>query len=231
MINVIEKILLGLEYHLQYCAVSQNVGNGFLVYARGQDDGKIFSCFVLKDIGNCDAESFLNNDQIEIYEGLKDFFAQNESFEKNAILILLRNDERGEVEVNSFVSQIEEDPFYFKKQVISYSGAEKIALEDAIGGFETIKNAASIIYNKERFKNFSTGNSDPLYSILIRLYTKIPSLTLDGDGKEYPILDEIISECLQDNGLTSICKEVLSLDGEEEKIEKWINDILEEGNV
>lgn len=231
MIKIIDEILIASGCSIQYCSLDLYGGGGFFVYSREHENSNLLSYFIVKDIGDVEAEFFLNSRQIEIYENLSEFFSQNEASEKNSILILLRQDERDELLANSFVSTLEEDRFFFKKQVILYSSNEKNVLQKELENSSSKINFASIIYDKDRFKKFSTENNDPLYSILVKLYTKIPSLTIEGDNYKYLDLSEIISNRLREKNLYNSNLEMLLLGNDDEAIKKWISKLLEDTNV
>lgn len=108
--------------------------------------------------------------QDEIYEKFSDVLKYHKEAEKNTSLLFLNKIDSWQGKSNDKIMSIENDPYFFKKYVITYTPEmEKQAL-DILGN----KSVGDIVSNKEIFKQLKTQNNGKnglalLYSIIHKL--------------------------------------------------------------
>ena len=107
--------------------------------------------------------------------------------DKNATLILGCECKMDEPVDHRTKVQIEDDPYYFKKYVFSYSMLEKKRAEEYIQNlknesenkFSVVKAVQSYLSNTETFLSYKENHSNqPTYTYFSELATKIPILPL-----------------------------------------------------
>lgn len=156
------------------------------------------------------------------------------SFDKNATLIIVTSYESSaKNDVMKQAISIEEDPYFFKKQVLSISTKELPIISSC---FDEHKNnyipyVQYLISDTGRFNEFTNSKAFGMtekgleYSFVAKLYEKLPFLAL--------LVEESNQENLQqkiDNKLSEIqrvnCDELLALDMS--KLDDWFTEILKE---
>lgn len=179
------------------------------------------SSLLKSDIGSMDV---LNGDPVTI----------SSSFEKNATLIIFTSQEttlRNNVEKQAIV--IEEDPYFFKKQVLVVSPQDINIISSSFN--EHRENYTpylqNLISDPKAFNEFmnsrSLGPSNKAteYSFVAKLYEKLPFLTLAVQKSTPDDLQKSI-----DGDLTKVqreqCETLLNLD--ENNLKLWFTEILEE---
>ena len=123
----------------------------------------------------------------EVIEKQSDYFniakqsANNEWFDKNVSLIILHKVENFN-NIQNLVLEVEENPYFFKKQIILYKDTEVEKFNQAIDSQEqSIKNfIENKILEEETFKNHKENiNNNDYESFLYRLAHKIPFIKLN----------------------------------------------------
>jgi len=156
------------------------------------------------------------------------------SFDKNATLIIFTSHKIAEQQkVLKQSIAIEEDPYFFKKQVLSVTTNE---LTVVTASFETNKGKytsylQTLIYDVERFNEFTSTKPLGLndngieYFFAAKLYEKLPFLTLTVKESNQDNLQQQINHKLTEQQLDS-CDEFLALDTD--KLNEWFDEIVKE---
>ncbi|MPY24424.1 ABC-three component system middle component 1 [Shewanella sp. YLB-07] len=190
----------------------------------------------------------INDIQIKLFSLIKDGFEQFEqlsvgglddveispSFDKNATLIIFTSHEIGEqLKVLKQSIAIEEDPYFFKKQVLSVTTNERTVV--AVSFDQNKDNYTSylqgLISDVERFNEFTSTKSLGLnssgieYFFTAKLYEKLPFLTLLVKESNQQNLQQQIDNKLSTEQRIN-CSELLALDIN--KLDEWINEIVKE---
>lgn len=156
------------------------------------------------------------------------------SFDKNATLIIFTTHDVGEK--NNVMKQaisIEEDPYFFKKQVLLMS---KKDIPIVSNSFDENKNdyityVQSLISDTERFNEFTSLNVFGLsdkgveYSFVAKLYEKLPFLALLVSPSNQEILQKKIDVMLTKDQLIE-CGELLELDVN--SLDTWFSEVVKE---
>lgn len=129
----------------------------------------------------------------------------SDHYERNSTLVIfVKSDETTITDtVLNTVMEIEEDPYLFKKQVIYLNKQESKALEKDLLETNSIEDKCrEIIEDIESFLKFrkelkeEQTTDSAIYSLVTKLYEKLPFLTLNVAEKEYQNLDELINQKL-----------------------------------
>lgn len=164
------------------------------------------------------------NFQTELYVYLKDYYRNSfgklyAGFEKNTTLIVFTESETHK----DIYEYVEEDSFYFKKQIIYLNQAEIEKIEQIENDF--IKFINSTIINQNEFNNFQNGIHCVDYTIASKFYEKIPFLSFDNKSFEVVNIADIINTKInfeEFDLLNSILN--LSENLTEKELEDFIND-------
>lgn len=161
----------------------------------------------------------------------KEDFKFSDFFEQNRTLILITKGENTP-ENRRIVAEIEEDPYFFKKQVLLLNTKEIEAINNLLEADSILEKCREIISNSELFTQFKEElksniiNESSLYSLVAKLYEKLPFLKLEVTEKESKNLDEIFNKELSEE-LQTLKNELLNLDLNDENVLKdYINRII-----
>lgn len=132
----------------------------------------------------------------KLFDDLRRLDWISRAFEKNCTLILCCQDRTIS---RSTILQLEEDPYNFKKNIITYTQGEKIAFEAAIADKLPSNKLINEIINSNYgsdFRDFKerARNTNNHYSLSMKLVMKLPFLTYSPQEKTLSNLDEDISK-------------------------------------
>lgn len=142
--------------------------------------------------------------QDEIYEKFSEILKHYKEAEKNTSLLFLNKVDSWQGENNDKIMSLENDPYFYKKYVITYTPAmEKQAL-DILGE----KNIGEIVSNNELFKQLKSRENEEnglslLYTIIHKLvFVGIPAereqfVHTDIDWSEYESVREEIGKFIE----------------------------------
>ena len=146
-------------------------------------------------------------------------------FEKNTTLIVVTSppsSTRKEY-VYKEVSKIEEDAYYFKKQVLFFNSEENIFFNDNLASYPTVSDYCSaIISDMEKYELFVIG-LDNEFELISRLYEKVPFLNLSVVKHKPLNLDEMIEAEIDAEHL-ELRKEILK-SITVDNMDEWISSI------
>lgn len=178
-------------------------------------------------------DNFLDDQVLEYYNAIKGLeLGYDERMDKNlSMLVCLRSDdELKKKELLKKIFEIEEDPYFFKKYVFSYTDEHYKILSDY---FESNNNIHSktllnnIVNDNELFISFKSQPNDAsnsLYNLCSKLLIKLPFVVFERGEKKIENLTEKIRENLQIEDLVKYSDEWLKI--EEKKNGYNIDDIL-----
>ncbi len=232
MINLIELLFNDSGY---YRIEQINISDARLYRRHGalQDE-----FFIVKDFTNESSEQ-IDQLQSEIHSSLGDFFSSVEGSEKNTNLILIKCHRAPNasqiISLNRKISEIEENPYYFKKSVLAYTEEEMQLLSAAHleNPGKSLKNTIEeIVHNNEGFIDFRDNGTTSTFSISVKIYTKLPFLTYNLKPENQIDLSTEINNKLLAQNLYNIRAEALELDANNsEAIETWIEEQESEEDV
>lgn len=188
----------------------------------------LFICMVI----DSNKLKYVNNDyQIELYSKLKANFINelrannstiqlNESFNKNTTLIILTNGSDS-LTTRKLISSIEENAYYFKKHILSISDDELVSAEQLLNENNITRFCEQEILKIDKFKMFLELGL-PAYSLITKIYEKLPFFTLRMESTATTNLSEIIQDALSEEQKSAI--EIYS-NLNETNISKWIDSV------
>lgn len=145
----------------------------------------------------------------------------SDHYERNSTLIIFVRSDNEIVSDNTLktIMEIEEDPYLFKKQIVFLNKQEVKSLKEDLLKTDSIENKCrEIIENIDaflKFKNELKNNKiqrSALYSLVTKLYEKLPFLTLDVVKKDYQNLSEEINKVLKESNVLDLKNTLLSSD-------------------
>lgn len=194
--------------------------------------------FIVKDFST-ESSKIIDELQSDIYLSLAPFFSLVEGAEKNTNLILMKchptPTNAQATLLNRKISEIEENPYFFKKSVLAYTIEEMEALSSKslkTPDKNLVTTIEEVMHNYEDFIEFRDHNTNPLFSLATKIYTKLPFLTYNLKPEDQIQLGSEIDHKLQLQSLYTIRDEALELDIEStDALEVWIASSKEGKNV
>jgi hypothetical protein len=165
---------------------------------------------------------FLDEQVPNFFYGIKSLeTGYDERMDKNLSLLicLKREKELTNEERSQEIFQVEEDPYFFKKYVLTYTEEQALILEELFQRDKT-KNSQQIINevinNKDAFIELKNDpKKSSLYNLCSKLMIKIPFLILERGKDQMEDLKETIQNELRKAGLINFTTGLLQLDGTE----------------
>ncbi|MBV4542839.1 ABC-three component system middle component 1 [Pseudomonas vlassakiae] len=167
-------------------------------------------------------KSFLDDKAQAIFEEIQKSDKVERYFEKNCTMLICLESKNLD---HGMVLAIEEDPYNFKKNVITYTPAELAAINRHLTG-NTISaihnNVINEILNSNNGKDFldfkhQIRTRNPLYDLTIRIVLKLPFLTYSPQEQKLENLSLQINDAIP-NQLTEIFHKILSVEWSDENI-------------
>lgn len=150
------------------------------------------------DIASGDIES-LDNTVNELFNTIKSDEASNEAFDKNTTLIMCLN---GEIDTN-FINSLEENPYIFKKNIITYSSEILESLNELLSTNYSYENLISTLNNEDKFEQYKR-TSEEGYKLLLTLFIKLSFLSFYRQPRELGDLLEIIETKVTEVSLSEV---------------------------
>ena len=145
----------------------------------------------------------------------------SDHYERNSTLIIFVRSDNEIVSDNTLktIMEIEEDPYLFKKQIVYLNKQESESLEEVLLKADSIESKCrEIIENIDSFLKFRDElksnkiQQSALYSLVTKLYEKIPFLTFDVVKKDYQNLSDEINKVLKESNVLDLKNTLLSSD-------------------
>ena len=143
---------------------------------------------------------FLNTFQAQLFEwGLNEFSDFTNEMTKNAYLILLVEDALADKYEKKIFINIEEDAFFFKKYVLSYSEEELETLLNKTTNKNIVESLGNLAIDQGVFEKFSKKDQerDGYERLLYHLYIKVPVISLPTKAQVIESLEKEIKEELR----------------------------------
>jgi len=167
------------------------------------DREEYFVTVQLKIQSNTEAQT-LNDKAQEIFEAISKYHEVSQSFEKNCTMLICHEEDMID---RKTILTLEEDPYNFKKNIITYTAGEITALEDYLSKNDikklTNQKINSIINSNggSDFVNFK-NNQDRIknhYSLIMKIALKIPFIAYTPQEQNLNSLVNEIEESLSNN--------------------------------
>lgn len=190
MITIINKILSSNGYQVVDIELPDNNPNIFL-FSPSPNDKKeeYFVTIQLPTQSNEVAKELLEHKAEELFEAISDSGKVERYFIKNSTMLICYDETRIHKET---IFSIEEDPYNFKKNVITYSETELNNLKDFLtsNNINEISNfVISEIINNRNGQNFTDFKNTHktiknYYSLILKIALKLPFITYIPSKKE-----------------------------------------------
>jgi len=174
------------------------------LYRKNTEDN-FFIILDKESISDSELDSLISQGFLELYNKLEKLEVTDKTFEKNATLVLCLQSEC------ELINKIEEDSYLFKKNIIVYSERMKTALLKLVEDNYSLSNINNLLNNDSMFEN-SKNNQNDGYTLLSRLFIKLPFLTYERGVRELDNLSEIIQKKSKDEGIEKLYKQFVELD-------------------
>lgn len=136
------------------------------------------------------------------YENIMQLEEYNHQMDKNLSMVICvrRNTLRPNEEVNQAIYQIEEDPYFFKKYVLTYTQEqiEAIHQEDNDSATQlSMKFIYNFLYDHDKFLAFKLNPyEESVYNLVSKIFIKFPFLNLRNTNQQMDNLSERINQLL-----------------------------------
>ena len=174
------------------------------LYRRNNEDN-FFIVLDKESISNDELNSLISQGFLELYNKLEKLEVTDKTFEKNATLVLCLKIE------NDLINKIEEDSYLFKKNIIVYSEKMETALLKLVKDDYSLSNINNLLNSDIMFEE-SKNNQNDGYTLLSRLFIKLPFLTYKRGVRELGNLSEIIQKKSEDEGMKKLYEQCIKLD-------------------
>lgn len=200
------------------------------VYFFGNYSKKATNFYLVIFLNDID-ENFLYKRVPKYFEAIKKLeVGYDERMDKNLSMIVCyhENNNDNPEKRNKLYFDIEEDPYYFKKYLISYSDIEVNELNKKFNSKNNLTEFINnIIVNSDYFKEFKNeknSNNSILYKICSKMMIKIPIVSLDYRKDELENLSNKIDGIMQNQELNDLRNIVLNAEAipEESLLEQII---------
>lgn len=190
MITIINKILSSNGYQVVDIELLDNNPNIFLFSPSSNDNKEeYFVTIQLPTQSNESAEELLEHKAEELFEAISDSDKVERYFIKNCTMLICHNETLIHKET---IFSIEEDPYTFKKNVITYSETELNDLKDFLtsNNINEISNSViSDIINNRNGQNFTDFKNTHktirnYYSLFLKIALKLPFIMYTPSKKE-----------------------------------------------
>lgn len=179
-------------------------------------------------------KDFLSNEIPAYFNAVKQLkTGYDERMDKNLSMIVCVKTDGNEIQkVSEKIFEIEEDPYFFKKYVITYDENNCTELKNQ---FDMVQESSNVILNKIinnsrmflSYKMNENNNETSLYRICTKLMIKIPFMKLEKRVEEIENLYEKINEELSRKSLLVFKDFLLELNENDEEIIDGILSITE----
>lgn len=173
-------------------------------------------------------------DQNNLYDYIAGLHNANEIKKNTSFIVLINLNENSEKNnIQEEILDLEEDKYFFKKYVITYLNVEIDSFYRKLKEYDNIINFISKNLNDtNKFENFKVNNEISYYSLILKLYIKIPHLTCGNIFNEKKIInlqDNIrkrLKSTQENNALLDYYKKIIDLD--ENYFDNYIERMLDE---
>jgi hypothetical protein len=175
-------------------------------------------------------KDFLSQEVPEYYNAIKSLeVGYDERMDKNlSMLVCMNSDEIKAKELSEVIFEIEEDPYFFKKYVLSYTNSQGEQLRELFSDEKCISNILlnKIVNDSEKFSEFKNAqdNSETgLFEICSKIMIKLPFIRFIKASGQIEDLSLKIEEDLLNSSIFEFTKSILQTNIESENL---IDDIL-----
>jgi hypothetical protein len=135
-----------------------------------------------------------------------------------SMLVCLKRDNlHSNQELNKLIFQIEEDPYFFKKYVLTYTESQlvKVKSEVFVENSDINNYLYGILNDDEKFQTFKANPfEESEYSLVSKSFIKLPFLSLESFSRTLDVLPTKINQKLAELDLQNLRDDVLKINDE-----------------
>ncbi len=146
----------------------------------------------------------------------------NELKKNTSMIVFIKVKDTAQMnEMQSEILELEEDIYFFKKYVLLYLEEEIEELKTKVESKNISEFMKATINDEELFEEFKVEEKLSFYSLILKLYIKMPHLIYSNtfEPKDIQDLHEKIIDDLGEKGVINLHNELLTVDD----IESWID--------
>ncbi|QEZ67967.1 hypothetical protein D4A35_03090 [Paraclostridium bifermentans] len=207
------------------------------LYIPHKEEQKIeyFAVINLKKPKIEDLDKLISEDFNRMFIDIKESKNYNSYMDKNmSLIVLLEVDDMEEnsdnLRLTKKIFDIEENRYNFKKYVLTYDKNQASLIKEKVKYENSITKCISeIIYDTIKFTEFKNNpNKSTLYSLVSKLYIKLPFLKLKAKEKNIESLNRKIKNELEENEYIELVDTVLKINDIPKLSDEKIISLLEE---
>jgi len=177
-------------------------------FAISNDEDKINYYLVLfvEDLSTIKKDSNNLNRYFENIKRLEESYDNKMDKNLSMVICAKRNHMQPDDEINKTIFKIEEDPYFFKKYVLTYTDIQIQKLSDYIPeNSSIIESLNGILHSESLFQEFKLNTYEQTeYNLVSRLFIKLPFLNLKSFKREMNDLSLEIDSLLREKNLLDL---------------------------
>lgn len=154
-----------------------------------------------------------------------------------SLLILLKvNSKEVPIDINSLIFDVEEDPYTFKKYVLTFTYDQESLLVSMFNksGMDATKFLYKILNDVEYFSAFKSNQTNEnalIYNLVSKLFVKLPYLSIENQNREINLVSKDILSAFseEDRKTWDALMELKDSDGTDPEINKILSCLGVEG--
>lgn len=179
MIDIVSDLfnLTGFSVNKEKNFASNNIKHMFYVYKNYN--------------GIADFKENIYDDQNNLYDYISSLDNGNEIKKNTSFIILINLNESSEKDnIQEEILDLEEDRYFFKKYVITYLSAETDSFYNKLKDYDDIISFMEKSLNDtNKFEKYKISNEISYYSLILKMYIKIPHLSCGDIFKKEEIIN------------------------------------------
>lgn len=210
MINYIAKIMDELLFKKEVLSFDFN-GQSIPIILFTKDKKAFLTIGIGEDNASVITE-FTDVFQGALFEwALSEFSNFSDEMTKNAYLILLVEDILAKDYEKKVFINIEEDAFFFKKYILSFSQGELNLLKVKTSDENIVDSLGSLAVDQSIFERFSQKDKEMegYERLLYQLFIKVPVISLPTKAQEIESLEKAISQNIEELNVDQVHKVIL----------------------
>ncbi|NOU73455.1 hypothetical protein GC098_18855 [Paenibacillus sp. LMG 31458] len=151
------------------------------------------------------------NDYYDAIKGLEEGYEPQMDKNLSMLVCVKKTDTGSDPALNKMIFDIEEDPYLFKKYVLTYTNHQVEMALQKVNGLSVMSYLHSLLNNEVAFQEHKkTPNSESEYNLVSKLFIKLPFLDITTRNREIASLEDTITNSLSPD-LLEIRDELLKL--------------------
>lgn len=223
MKQLIKKLFM--ETNFENIQLIENISSHNSIFSENKDKNMFYISSFYNSVNEFNEEFKENQNEAFNFICCKENVNELKKNTSMILFIKLNNlDEKNEIQ--SQILELEEDVYFFKKYVVLYIEEELEELKAAVGGGNINEFMNSNINKEDLFEKFKVDEITSFYSLILKLYIKLPHLTYSDTFETENIIDlnNKIAYELKSKNIFDLHKNLLEV--EEEDIDGWIDELI-----